>query len=651
MTTKHPTEMESCTSFCQKLRGVADKSCPPSREVLVAQLQASDTELASGWSLGTWADLQKHQCPFCQLAVSAILENFTDPTSIDPNQSIGVSLFPEENAFRLSYPSRLGTTLAFAAGHDGQVTSPDNARPLTESALLPSIISDWLRKCDENHGDCLSHSLSCPSCGDMGSATDEDKPSCYFFGEELTSNFRVIDLKERCIRSAALHVRYVTLSYVWGRIPMFRLRRSNLKELSKPGGLNKIWSSLPKTIVDSINLVRRLGERYLWIDALCLVQDNPADMSLGIELMSSIYKGSYFTLVVATGDDGNAGIPSYTESQRIRSDTVRELTPGGLGMTILHSIDWHLERSTYSQRGWTLQELVLPQRTIIFINNQVYFRCRKANWSEETWADKWESWLDPDDSNISRLPGLHDEKLWFFWTYQKLCEDYSRRKLSNDGDALCAISGICRPLFGGMGTYGVEGLPKRFLHAFLLFISSNGNLSRRPEFASFSWAGWEGKIMWPRENYVWYENGQGLWDMENMTKWLRKNRLVKWCVIKTEDDLLNSEPVDIKVTKNFRKLVKEYPFLLKTDDVEDPGLSKSLANLTHGSSDEDDDLFDKPFRRSYALSLSQSHIDYEHLINRYFGYEDTRMNYMLRNCMASRRYSESPHARMRNLTN
>jgi hypothetical protein len=78
---------------------------------------------------------------------------------------------------------------------------------------------------------------------------------------------------------------------------MFRLKADNFKQLSAAGSLEAIRTELPKTVNNAIDLVKAMNERYLWVDGLCLVQDDEDDVSLGIEMMNSIYHGSYFTIV------------------------------------------------------------------------------------------------------------------------------------------------------------------------------------------------------------------------------------------------------------------------------------------------------------------------------------------------------------------
>ena len=311
---------------------------------------------------------------------------------------------------------------------------------------------------------------------------------------------------------------------------MLKLNTSNFQQFSSLGSLELIQKELPKTINDAIDLVKALNIRYLWVDGLCLVQDDAEDVALGIHMMNTIFRESYFTIVAGSGADASAGLAAIDPNIRYGANhrCAREVAPN-LKMTINRGIDWLLSKSVYASRGWTLQEIILPRRTVIFINGQVHFRCQEANWCSETWSDKWTRWLDPDDSNISRLPDIDGHFTSFFWAYQKLCEDYSRRKLRMDGDALRAFVGICRPAAAGMETGMVEGLPGYFLDHFLLFISSQGNMRRRSEFASYSWAGWEGRVMWPRENYVFFDkDGQRSWAMRNIIMYFEQDPIVEW---------------------------------------------------------------------------------------------------------------------------
>ena len=425
---------------------------------------------------------------------------------------------------------------------------------------------------------------------------------------------------------------------------MFKLLRSNRGFLESQGSLDTIRPRLPKTVNDAIDLVRNLGEQYLWVDALCLIQDDPDDVRLGIELMNSIYQGSFFTVVAGSGTDANSGLPGVSPGSRQSSQLIKELNPS-LKMTILHSIDWHLARSTYNDRGWTLQELVLPRRTVIFINDQVYFRCQEANWSEDSCSDLWTHWIDSEDSNISRIPNHGESVITSFWAYQKLFEDYSKRKLRYDGDALRATAGISRPLAARMCTPMVEGLPGYYLDVGLLWISTHGNLRRRPEFASFSWAGWEGEIMWPRENYIWVEDGRQTWDPLNLLKWFKQKTFVQWRMWEPSNLLEDLAYEEYDKPSRLATFMRGFTQLFSKDALEELDESDKVR-LRYTKCDYssmlslvfDDERAPNPSVGLKELDLLNSQVELE----RMWGNLEGRARMGMQNWMASRSWSESP---------
>jgi hypothetical protein len=111
-------------------------------------------------------------------------------------------------------------------------------------------------------------------------------------------------------------------------------------------------AELAQTIKDAMRLVSLLGERYLWIDALCLVQDDPADMSHGIENMDIIYEGALMTVIAANGKDQTSGLTGINDTKRQTRQIVREVMPG-VKLAITKGVYDYLARAHYSTRGWT----------------------------------------------------------------------------------------------------------------------------------------------------------------------------------------------------------------------------------------------------------------------------------------------------------
>jgi hypothetical protein len=63
---------------------------------------------------------------------------------------------------------------------------------------------------------------------------------------------------------------YIALSHCWGSDQNLTTERATLPERLRGIG----WDTLPKTFQDAINITRMLGIRYLWIDSLCIIQND-----------------------------------------------------------------------------------------------------------------------------------------------------------------------------------------------------------------------------------------------------------------------------------------------------------------------------------------------------------------------------------------
>ncbi|KAL7620731.1 hypothetical protein AAE478_009729 [Parahypoxylon ruwenzoriense] len=114
----------------------------------------------------------------------------------------------------------------------------------------------------------------------------------------------VIDTLQQCIVAGRSAHRYVALSYVWpesnNASDTLQLGHATLARLQTPGCLSshQASSALPKVIRDAMELTRHIRERYLWVDRLCIMQNDAATPSQ-IERMDVIYSGAYLTIIAA----------------------------------------------------------------------------------------------------------------------------------------------------------------------------------------------------------------------------------------------------------------------------------------------------------------------------------------------------------------
>lgn len=145
---------------------------------------------------------------------------------------------------------------------------------------------------------------------------------------------------------------------------------------------------LPETFRDAISVTRKLGFRYLWIDALCIIQDSNEDWEREASKMASVYKNCPLMLSATDATNSHGGL------FRDRNDNVlfkisdhvsrRCGFPEG---TYAHSprlgFESAVSKSALSQRGWTLQESVLAPVVVHFCYKQIFWECRQAQISED----------------------------------------------------------------------------------------------------------------------------------------------------------------------------------------------------------------------------------------------------------------------------
>ncbi|KIW92953.1 uncharacterized protein Z519_06802 [Cladophialophora bantiana CBS 173.52] len=84
-------------------------------------------------------------------------------------------------------------------------------------------------------------------------------------------DFIVVDVQQKMLVDAGNSCRYLALSYAWGNVPQLQLTLGRKEELFVPGALQRCWEQIPRVIRDAMHVVAAIGEKYLWVDALCIV--------------------------------------------------------------------------------------------------------------------------------------------------------------------------------------------------------------------------------------------------------------------------------------------------------------------------------------------------------------------------------------------
>ena len=104
----------------------------------------------------------------------------------------------------------------------------------------------------------------------------------------------------------------MALSYVWGAANQYKTLREDLDQLQQEGYLDRDDIAIPRTIRDAIGLVPLLRGRYLWVDSLCILQEDGEELWDQIHGMASIYANATVTIVAAQGETADYGVKRYS---------------------------------------------------------------------------------------------------------------------------------------------------------------------------------------------------------------------------------------------------------------------------------------------------------------------------------------------------
>ncbi|PVH96633.1 HET-domain-containing protein, partial [Periconia macrospinosa] len=202
----------------------------------------------------------------------------------------------------------------------------------------------WISECRVSHGDECSRS-QLPNDWGLVSLDTHDL------------EFYLIDVHCMCLAVSSMKAAppYVALSYRWGDATRStQCRLANFGIMKAPGGLMSEHVVLAPTIQDAITFTREVGFRYLWVDALCIVQDDYARKPTYLSLMGTVYADAALVLAILEGnaDMGIAGIGH----DRDVSDTITLPTRSLIKTTRRITGKETFSDKTWATRGWTFQE-------------------------------------------------------------------------------------------------------------------------------------------------------------------------------------------------------------------------------------------------------------------------------------------------------
>jgi hypothetical protein len=352
----------------------------------------------------------------------------------------------------------------------------------TGSKQTLTMIKNWLETCISTHDACNT------------GRTDGWIPSRLLEvsgnGEDLKLHLRSHFQDDK--------LQYLTLSHRWGAESSQQPKLSaDTSEVFRNG---VAVVGLPKTFRDMVEITWRLGFRYLWIDCMCIYQDDEDDWRKESALMGKVYANSWLNIAATAANDSSQGCFRTRDLSRMVHHLIGP-SHDSAGTTSWVLTPWDMwshaiEQATLNKRGWVLQERILSPRVVHFAEQQVFWDCREFRACESFSRGALPDAKSPNDySAVKQLvPGRTSEEYQNQSAYMKsqywnlLVTRYALCELTFSTDKLIALSGIAREVHRVVSSEYLAGLWSKELPYNLMWHVSFLGANRSPEYVAPSWS-------------------------------------------------------------------------------------------------------------------------------------------------------------------
>jgi len=405
------------------------------------------------------------------------------------------------------FPHLVGTynftpvTIHASLGDREKRRFPTVSSNCTNSAETASYIKNWMEQCIDTHDVCKE------GCEDM------------WMPSRLLEIYDVLGDLHICLRdrSELRSSRYCTLSHRWDASSVQSLQLTTTSLSSFRNGI--AVSTLKPTFQDMADLTLRLGVRLMWIDCMCIIQDDTKDWRDESALMGKVYANSWLNVSANARDTSRSGL--YAERNvsrhlahfRTRYDESGEETT----WAVTTKDEWfnEVEEASVNTRAWVLQERILSPRIVHMSSNQVLWECRHLQASEHFpyGGLAYEECIN-SQGHIKRICYGNQErdKDDVLADWEHLLSKYTGSGLTFETDRLIALSGIAsmvhkRTQCDYLAGIWIKSLPTGLLwHVYFPHLVSipktmiNGDGSEKYVAPSWSWASTSRQVWHPLNN-------------------------------------------------------------------------------------------------------------------------------------------------------
>jgi len=299
-------------------------------------------------------------------------------------------------------------------------------------------------------------------------------------------------------------VQYAALSYCWGE--QFDNQKSETRKENLQASLHKLSEDhLPQSLKDAIKVTRGLGLRYLWIDSVCIIQNDEDDINSELGKMAHIFQNATVTISASRATTCTEGfLGRRIDDVSTTGDFIEMQLVGGkemLGPVMLTPQKLELGKNFQEpiyHRGWTMQEQVLSPRILEFGTRQNRWICAECELLDGGFlVMKGDDRLQEAHTRGSRLRSESplENNQWSDW--YDLLREFSLRRLKRQEDKLTALSAIAEAYSRKVHAKYLAGLWSVDLHKHLFWIVAENSHYPRPtcyRAPSWSWASVDGEI-------------------------------------------------------------------------------------------------------------------------------------------------------------
>ncbi|KAK0672651.1 heterokaryon incompatibility protein-domain-containing protein [Cercophora samala] len=243
---------------------------------------------------------------------------------------------------------------------------------------------------------------------------------------------------------------YATLSYCWGGDQPGKTTKKNIAAYSR----NIPLDALPLTIIDALTVTHGIGMKYLWVDALCIIQDSDQDKMNEISNMHLIYRGAFLTVaagVAGTSLDGflrpRVHDRGYVLNVRVDSTDGKEKEEIRQVIAIPVRSRRDQEMLPLYTRAWTFQEGQLSTRVLAYGNRGMVFCCLEGRHTDGGHEQPIETLRSVEDAIGASFKNLDPGNQSLIGVRHPLAwgvivEAYTSRELTVGDDKLLAVMAI-----------------------------------------------------------------------------------------------------------------------------------------------------------------------------------------------------------------